>query len=311
MHRLERYTSEKKEDWDNLIRRSKNGTFLFERNYMDYHSERFNDYSLLFYRKDKLEAVFPANINEKTIYSHQGLTYGGLVYTVKLSTKEILDIFEIMLIHYKSVEVEKIIYKSIPYIYSQYPAQEDLYALYKNNFKLIGCNISSTIELANKIKFTESRKSGIRKAKKYNLNVSESGDYDSFWKILNDNLEVRYAKRPVHNIKEIILLANRFPNNVKLYLACELKTPLAGAVLYINKNIVHVQYISSSERGKEIGAIDILFDHLINNVYMKFEYFDFGQSTENNGEYLNENLIFQKEGFGARGVVYNIYEKVL
>ena len=36
--------------------------------------------------------------------------------------------------------------------------------------------------------------------------------------------------------------------------------------------------------------------------------FDFGISTEQGGRYLNEGLIFQKEGFGARTVVYDTYE---
>lgn len=72
--------------------------------------------------------------------------------------------------------------------------------------------------------------------------------------------------------------------------------------------VVHTQYISANLEGKEIGALDLLFDYLINTEYSNYKIFDFGQSTENNGIYLNESLIFQKEGFGGRGVVYDIYE---
>jgi hypothetical protein len=86
---------------------------------------------------------------------------------------------------------------------------------------------------------------------------------------------------------------------------------LAGTVLYITKKVVHTQYISASPEGKAKGALDLLFDFLINIEYPMYEYFDFGQSTEKMGEYLNENLIFQKEGFGGRGIVYTIYEKEL
>ena len=43
--------------------------------------------------------------------------------------------------------------------------------------------------------------------------------------------------------------------------------------------------------------------------YMDWPYFDFGRSTENpDGSGLNEPLVFQKEGFGARGLCYDIYE---
>ena len=37
------------------------------------------------------------------------------------------------------------------------------------------------------------------------------------------------------------------------------------------------------------------------------EDFDFGVSTEQRGSYLNEGLIFQKEGFGGRAICYDTY----
>ena len=36
-----RYSAEEKEHWDRFVRHSKNGTFLLQRDYMDYHAERF------------------------------------------------------------------------------------------------------------------------------------------------------------------------------------------------------------------------------------------------------------------------------
>jgi hypothetical protein len=311
MFKIARYSIEKKEEWNGLINRSKNGTFLFHRDYMDYHSDRFEDHSLLIYRKEKLEGVFVANEKAGVIYSHQGLTYGGLVYTSKLGTLELLEVFNLIIAHYKFFNIHKIIYKSIPFIYAQQPAQEDLYVLYKNEFKQIGCNISSTIYLQDKIPFIESRKSGVRKAKNENLKVKESSDFNLFWNILNLNLTVKYDTKAVHSLEEIVFLCGKFPANIKLYLVYDGNEPLAGTVLYITKKVVHTQYISASPEGKAKGALDLLFDFLINIEYPMYEYFDFGQSTEKMGEYLNENLIFQKEGFGGRGIVYTIYEKEL
>ena len=308
MVELIRYEKKHEKDWNNLIDISKNGTFLLNRSYMDYHSDRFVDFSLLIYRKQKLIAVFPANINDNVIYSHQGLTYGGLIYINKLSAVDVLSIFENIIRYYKNNNIETIIYKAIPYIYSSYPSQEDLYALFRNNAKLIACNISSTIPLSKKIKFIESRKSGVRKANNNNLFYEQSNDLDAFWNILNANLGTKYDVKPVHFVAEIRHLQNLFPNHIKLYLVKKQDETLAGAVLFLNKNTVRVQYISATPEGKELGALDLLFDYLINKAYSNFEYFDFGQSTEQMGNYLNENLLFQKEGFGGRGVVYNIYE---
>ena len=91
-------------------------------------------------------------------------------------------------------------------------------------------------------------------------------------------------------------------------------TPLGGAVIYECGATIHTQYISASAEGKRLGAIDILFDHLLNNVYndsCKYKYFDIGTSTREGGRILIEPLIFQKEGFGGRGVCYDTYEWTL
>ena len=46
---------------------------------MDYHSDRFDDFSILIYKNKSLVGLIPANSFENSIYSHQGLSYGGLL----------------------------------------------------------------------------------------------------------------------------------------------------------------------------------------------------------------------------------------
>ena len=46
---------------------------------MEYHSDRFDDFSLLVCKDDELYAVLPANCKGSTVYSHHGLTYGSFV----------------------------------------------------------------------------------------------------------------------------------------------------------------------------------------------------------------------------------------
>ena len=46
---------------------------------MEYHSDRFKDYSLLFYRDGQLVGLLPANIRNDTLFSHEGLTFGGVI----------------------------------------------------------------------------------------------------------------------------------------------------------------------------------------------------------------------------------------
>jgi hypothetical protein len=86
------------------------------------------------------------------------------------------------------------------------------------------------------------------------------------------------------------------------------ETPVGGTLLFLTPQVLHTQYISANAFGKQHGAIDLLFDHLINNTYKDYPYIDFGKSTVSDSADLNEQLIFQKEGFGARAVCYDTYE---
>src|SRR5690606_10487106 len=101
IYKIQKYQPTDISLWNNFVAQSKNGTFLFRRDFMDYHQDRFQDYSLLIFEDNKLVAVFPANKVGNTIYSHQGLTYGGLVLPENVKLNEVLGILEILLEHFK------------------------------------------------------------------------------------------------------------------------------------------------------------------------------------------------------------------
>lgn len=306
---IRRYRREDKELWNSFVSKARNATFLFDRNYMDYHADRFDDNSFMFYHKGKLKAVLPANVAGDTLYSHQGLTYGGLLLDKKATVEDVLECFDSMNSWLRENGISKVVYKALPWIYQQYPSEEDLYALtWKCKAQLISRDISSSIVIDNKLKFAESRKSGIRKALSLNIEVGESNDVDGFWHVLEDNLGNRYNAKPVHTANEMKLLMSRFPNNIRLYVAKMNGEIVGGTLIYVTPQVVHTQYISASVEGKKHGALDLLFDYIINKVYANCRYFDFGKSTEQGGAYLNEPLIFQKEGFGGRGVCYDWYQ---
>lgn len=306
---IRRYRREDKELWNSFVSKARNATFLFDRNYMDYHADRFDDNSFMFYHKGKLKAVLPANVAGDTLYSHQGLTYGGLLLDKKATVEDVLECFDSLNSWLRENGISKVVYKALPWIYQQYPSHEDLYALtWKCKAQLISRDIASTIVIDNKLKFAESRKSGIRKALSLNIEVGESNDVDGFWHVLEDNLGNRYNAKPVHTASEMKLLMSRFPNSIKLYVAKMNGEIVGGTLIYVTPQVVHTQYISASVEGKKHGALDLLFDYIINKVYVNCRYFDFGKSTEQGGAYLNEPLIFQKEGFGGRGVCYDWYQ---
>jgi hypothetical protein len=310
MYEIIRYTPELKAQWDSFVRKSRNGTFLFLRDYMDYHRQRFTDFSLLIFHKQSLVALLPLNKEaDGSVASHSGLTYGGLITDKKGRAEKVMKLFECLNTWLRDAGIRRVVYRPVPWIYHEMPAEEDLYALFNVcNARLTAREISSTIAQENKLAFSQSRKDCLRKAEKTGVKVTATNDFAAFWDILSSNLQQRYAVSPVHSLTEITALVSLFPSNIRLYAAYLDNELVAGTVLYIMPRVVHVQYISASAKGKAVGALDLLFRYLIDEVYVDKPYFDFGKSTEDRGRRLNEQLIFQKEGFGGRGVCYDTYE---
>ncbi len=310
------YTPVQADEWDAFVRSSKNGTFLLERRFMDYHSDRFSDCSLLIYEDNQLLALFPANWveEERIIYSHQGLTYGGLLLTTEATEHQTMAIMQAIFLWYIDyLQASRLIYKPIPYIYSECAAEEDLYALFRAGAKLKTRGVSSVVTMQNPLKMRKLRMRGARKAIDNDLYIDRMSEEDwdtlaEYWQLLTAVLEECHAVRPVHTLEEMRLLMSRFPQQIKLFLVRKERRIVAGCVVFITRQVAHIQYIASGPEGKEKGALDLLFRHLINERFKHLAYIDFGISTENGGQILNEGLIFQKEGFGARSVCYDSYE---
>lgn len=309
MFEIRKYDIADRQEWDSFIGKSKNGTFLFKRGYMEYHNDRFEDYSLLVYDNKKLRAVLPANVKDDILQSHGGLTYGGLISDGCMTTETAMEVFSEINKYLLEQGIEKVVYKPTPWIYHTLPAEEDLYAIIQVcGAKLISREISSTVYLPNRPKFSQLRRRCVNKARRNGIIVRESNDIATFWNILNANLEGRYGVSPVHTEKELSLLTSRFPDSIKLFMAYDGEEALGGTLVFVMNDIVHTQYIAASPKGKTVGALDIVFDELINEEFSNYRFLDFGKSTEQHGIWLNKNLIHQKEGFGGRGVCYDVYE---
>lgn len=319
MLKVRRYTIAQAAEWDEFVANGKNATFLLKRGYMDYHSDRFEDYSLMIYtnkensEKDTLLALLPATIHGDELRSHGGLTYGGLIMNSEMTAEMCLEVFTaINCFLHSECCVSRVVYKPTPWIYHYMPAEEDLYAIVSVcKARIVAREISSTIQTANRLKFTKLRHRCANKARRNGIRVEETWDITAFWHVLDNNLMAKYGVHPVHTIEELELLHSRFPDNIRLFMAYLGDEALGGTLVFECGRVVHTQYISASPRGKELGALDIVFDWLINERYTHVPYFDFGKSTEDQGNYLNSNLIHQKEGFGGRGVCYDIYEWTL
>lgn len=313
------YDPSEKSRWDDFVEASRNATFLFRRDFMDYHADRFVDASLMFEdAHGRLKGLLPASLHlaEGEVRSHGGLTYGGFLLSPATHAQEV----EGMLLaardfYVRHFGIHRIIFRPIPSIYHRMPADDELYWFFRYGMKLTACTLSSTVHLQHPAPFAELRRRGVRRAERNGLCVQEASDamaWREFWTVLADVLALRHDRHPVHSIEEMLLLRERFPENIALFVVREGTASgriVGGTVLFFSAPVVHAQYISASDAGCQMGALDLLF-HTILKTYSEssvYTYFDFGISTEDNGYFLNTGLNAQKEGFGARSVVYNTY----
>lgn len=72
MFEVRPYSNDNAAEWNAFIAGSKQGTFLLDRGYMDYHRDRFDDFSLMVYFKSKLFALLPANRVGTTLFHTRG-----------------------------------------------------------------------------------------------------------------------------------------------------------------------------------------------------------------------------------------------
>lgn len=301
------YVSTSRQDWDQVVKESKNGNFLHLRDYMDYHAHRFDECSVVISRKGRPIAVFPCNRVSDQIISHGGLTYGGLIYGTDVRAVYVLEIFQQLARYYKQTGVKSLLYKAIPHVFHSYPAEEDIYALFRLNAKMYRRDMSTVIQMDNRLKISVERRQSVKKAEKNGVEVQEGVFVESFYQLLTQVIG-KFGTKPVHSVDELQLLQSRFPNSIRLFGAFKGEQLLAGALIYDFGHVAHTQYLASSDEGRKIGALDFILAHLIENVFSSRRYFSFGISTEHDGQYLNEGLIFQKEGFGGRGVAHDFYE---
>ena len=212
---LQSYTPDAAEVWNACVAQTRSASFLFFRAYMDYHASRFTDASLLFYaRRGQLLAVLPAcqsPADTSVVVSHAGLTYGGLLTTSAVTTSLACHMLRAACRHYAAQGYREFIYKPAPYIYKEYPAEEDLYALFRLKGRLCTRAASSVISLAQPLPWSTLRRRKVRKAALQPALVVESdaAHVPAFWQLLDVVLSTRHGVHPVHTLAEMQMLMER------------------------------------------------------------------------------------------------------
>lgn len=312
---IRRYNSDDAQLWDNFVREARNSSLLSLRTYMDYHSDRFHDHSLIAYKGTKPIALLPANLTpDGTLHSHQGLTFGGWILPPRhVDGVDIMELFEESISYMRREGIIRLDYKPTPVIYHTQPSEEDIYALLRLGAKPTGCNLSEAIRLRHTPGLNTLRRRQLRKAALHPTTITEAtpenGILEAFYAMLEECLKHRHGAKPVHTLAELRRLQQLHPENIRIHAVMEEDSgdALAGICIYSWKETAHCQYIATSERGRELNMLPLLIDHLIREEYAGYRYFDFGTSNESDGS-LNDGLLRQKASFGASGIAYTRYE---
>lgn len=276
---------------------------------MDYHSDRFEDYSLMIFRSEELVAIVPANIKSGIVYSHQGLTYGGMLVASKSKFKDTLDCFQAVLKFLSSSGVAILKWKRLPRVYNTLPSDGIDYLLFKTNAERERCDLSMVIDLlSDHSEMSTNRKRNLKKAKANIVSVKETSEFDAFFNsVLIPNLKEKHQSSPTHSASELDLLKSKFPDHIRQFNAYHNDKLIAGVTVFITETVVHAQYISTVDSKRHLGGLDVIFDHLLHFECKGKRYFSFGISNENQGQQINEGLLHWKSSFGAHPIVHEFY----
>jgi len=312
--RVERLSEDTQSVWDDFIENEAlNATFLHSRKFLSYHGSRFNDQSLMVYDDGKLIAVFPAAHHPRedgVIVSHPGATFGGVVFGQHCRGERCLSALHVVASYYKDVGIKRLVYKAVPLIFHQAPLQDDLYALFRMQAKRIRCDISAVIDSSLRLKVSKGRKYEINKARKIGVEIVEGENIlGDIYFLIKENLWNAHHANPVHSQEELLNIYQRCPGNIRFMASAVKGEVVAGVIMFNSGRVAHTQYIASNDKGRRMGALDLLIEHCIQDAFKKgFRYFDFGISNEDEGRTLNQGLYRYKRTFGAGSAVHEFYE---
>lgn len=299
--------------WDNFCSNCIQATFLHTRRFLSYHKDRFVDFSIIIEDDGDIVGLLPAAINPSestSIISHPGLTYGGILHQSGLRGHRMILALAEICSFFHDRNFKSLIYKAVPIFYHQAPALDDLYALYRLGANCFRVDLSSLIDLRNRLDVSARRRRSLKKAVKAGAQIIQGVEYiPNLWDVLENNLKVKHGATPTHTLDEILSLIKLFPESIQCIAALIDNIVVAGIVVFKTPTAFHAQYIASSEIGYKANALDLVFEFAIDQAIAEGRlWFDFGISTEDQGNYLNSGLYCFKSEFGAGGAIHQFYE---
>ena len=296
--------------WNNFISEARNATFLFYRDFMEYHKDRFDDFSMMVFEGEKLVAVLPANRVGNSIYSHQGLTYGGLIYLEKTTAEAAGVMLDTILYYLRVNNFTSFYYKPIPFFYLPKGNAEIDFFLIKKGAILDYKEMNLAVNLAVPLTISKSKLKHFRRVEVLDLELVEEQELQPFWEsVLLPRLAEKHNTKPVHTLKEITLLKEKFPKNIKQFSAYCDGIIIAGITIFETATVIKSQYGATTKKGETMRALDFLFINLIKKYQQEGKlFFDMGIVNKDNESGYNTGLLKQKEELGCSVFSQDFYK---
>lgn len=311
--RIARHADTLASDWATVLAASKNGVFLFDRQYLDYHGDRFVDMSSIAYVDGKPVALMAAafDTDTGTVTSHPGLTFGGVVLRRELRGDVAMSVIDATLDAMRDWGARDCTVKLLPGVFAAYPSGELDYMLWRRGFALVRRDVFSILPLRAALPFNTSKRQAVKRARGAGVQVATVAS-DAFHALLVEVLAVQHGVAPVHSAAELSLLAARFPANIHIRGAHHEGLLVAGAVFFDYGHVWHAQYLAASATGRELGALDLVIAAVRDEALAAgATYLSLGKSTDDAGRTVNAGLLWQKESYGARSVVHDFMHGAL
>jgi hypothetical protein len=291
-------------DWERFLDSNpRNGDFMMRRGFLDYHGDKFIDRSIFFVENSEIISVFPAaslRTSPSIVTTHPGASYGGIAYKAKYGGTPLVEIASSIIQHYKSHGMHCLYIKTKPHIYSNPSGSEDLYAWWRLGANLERVDLSNIIEVG-KFEFSTRRNRALRKLAASKIEVCEGIPFlSSAYKICQATLQSRHNTNPVHTLEDLNYLVNVLPDNIRITI-CYIDGMLASAlILFVNQNAAIVQYWGSTDRGRELNALDpLVVDALEWCRREELSWFVPGVSTSESGMKVDNGIYEYKLSIGS------------
>ncbi|MDD5943913.1 GNAT family N-acetyltransferase [Fibrobacter sp.] len=320
MYEILPYSPELDKRLDHFVEcESVNGTFLQTRRFLNYHpTGRFTDASFALEKSGTIVAYFPGVAKEQTFVSHAGTTFGGPIIAKSFySGSRLLEILK-EADQYLASRFKNIRFKITPAIFAEESPDLLEYMLehmgYTRHTELSSyCTLQSGVDpLENCDKECRRifKKSEIESIRFGNLEKTE--DFETFYHFLEIS-KSKHNVHPVHTLQELYdLKDNRIPDHIRFRGIWDKDTLVAAMMLFRfeKTKTIHAQYIAPNPDYEKFQPTIALYVRVMREAALEgFQKISWGISTENGGEFLNENLHRFKESLGAKASVNAFYTK--